>query len=262
MKVLIVDDEGLARARLRTLLEEIGQIDVAGEASSGLQAIELAQDLAPDVVLLDIRMPGMDGLETARHLSLLGTPPAVIFSTAYDEYAIDAFDAQAIGYLLKPVRLDRLRTALQAAQKLTRPQLMGLGQRAAASDQNAAAEHATKERTVSEPPAARKHLAVRLRDRLKLISMSDVRYFLADQKYVKIKHAQGEDLIEESLKSLEEEFNERFARVHRNALVAVDMIESVQRSADGQLEVIVKGGGDRLTVSRRLAAELLRRLRG
>ncbi|MFO0985695.1 MAG: LytTR family DNA-binding domain-containing protein, partial [Planctomycetota bacterium] len=237
------DDEPPARERLRRLCAELPGLEVAGEAGNGPDAIELVQDTQADAVLLDIRMPAMDGIEVARHLAALESPPAVIFVTAYDQYALEAFEAQASAYLLKPIRRDKLAAAVQAAQRLTRPQL---------------AELAAKAR-VSE---ARRQIAARVRDRIKLIPVSEVRYFLADQKYVTVRHAQGEDLIEESLKTLEDEFGAGFVRVHRNALVAVSAVEAVERGEDGQLTVIIKQSGERLPVSRRLAAEALRKLRG
>jgi two-component system response regulator AlgR len=243
MKVLVVDDEAPARERLTRLLADIADVEFAGEAPDGPRALELAQAALPDVVLLDIRMPAMDGIEVARHLAAISDPPAVIFVTAFDQYAIDAFDAHAVAYLLKPIRREKLEAALRSVNRLTRPQLGALSAR-------------------SQLTGRRKQIAARVRDRLKLIPVEDIRYFLADQKYVTVKHTQGEDLIEEALKSLEDEFAADFVRVHRNALVAVRAIESVHRGDDGQLEVIISGSTERLTVSRRLAGDLLKKLRG
>jgi two-component system, LytTR family, response regulator AlgR len=224
-------------------LEQIPDVECAGVASDGPRAIEMAQASMPDVVLLDIRMPAMDGVEVARHLSAGEEPPAIIFVTAFDQYALDAFDAQAVAYLLKPIRLEKLEAALRSVRRLTRPQLGALSTRA-------------------QLAGRRRHIAARVRDRLKLIPVEDIRYFLADQKYVTVKHSRGEDLIEEALKSLEDEFAPDFVRVHRNTLVAVKAIDSVHRSDDGQLEVILSGSLERLTVSRRLAGDLLKKLRG
>ncbi len=243
MKVLIVDDEAPARERLQRLCAEIDGVQVAGEAANGVQALELAQATRAEVVLLDIRMPAMDGIEVARHLSALPEPPAVIFTTAYDQYALDAFETHASAYLLKPIRREKLAEALLSARRLTRAQLSDLAARTGAA-------------------GARKQIAARVRERVKLIPVAEIDYFLADQKYVTIKHAHGEDLIEESLKTLEDEFEPDFVRVHRNALVAVRAVDSVHRGDDGQLTVIIKKSGDRLPVSRRLAAEAMRKLRG
>src|SRR5690348_7225693 len=150
LKVLIVDDESPARERLRSLLSEIDDVQIVGEAATGEQGLQSAVELSPDVVLLDVRMPGMDGIETARHLNVLAEPPAVIFATAYDEYAVNAFDAQAVGYLLKPIRKEKLASALTHAGRLTRPQL----QRIAAT---------------AEGPLKRTHIAARHREGLRLI---------------------------------------------------------------------------------------------
>jgi DNA-binding LytR/AlgR family response regulator len=128
LRILIVDDEQPARERLRTLLAEVGGVEVAGEAANGVEALQLAAERQPAVVLLDVRMPGMDGVEAAHHLAALAQPPAVIFTTAYDEYAVSAFDAQAIGYLLKPVRKEKLAAALSRAERLTRSRLHSLAQ--------------------------------------------------------------------------------------------------------------------------------------
>jgi two-component system, LytTR family, response regulator AlgR len=239
LKVLIVDDESPARERLRALLGEIGDVEIAGEAATGAEALSQTHDLAPDVVLLDVRMPGMDGLEAARHLQVLDEPPAVIFTTAYDQYAIEAFEAQAVGYLLKPVRKEQLAAALARAGRLTRAQLQRL---AAAS-------------------AHRSHLAARRRDGLRLIPVEEVQYFLADQKYTTVRHLGGEDLIEDSLRLLESEFGAAFVRVHRNALVAVKFLERIERSADGQYCVHLRGCEAPLPVSRRMAGELRERFR-
>ena len=243
MRVLIVDDEPPARERLKRLLEEIDGCELAGEASNGTEAIALAVRLAPDVVLMDIRMPGMDGVEAARHLGQLEEPPAVIFITAYDEYALRAFDTSAVGYLLKPVRREKLADTLTRAARLTKPQLAAIAQSAT-------------------PRQRRTHLSVRIRGELRLIPIEDVLYFLADQKYVTVRHSGGEDLIEESLKSLEEEFDPDFLRIHRNSLVAVRHISSIERSGEGQYSVRLRGIETDLPVSRRLATEVLRRFRG
>jgi two-component system response regulator AlgR len=241
LKVLIVDDEPPARARLRSLLDEIADVEVVGEAVSGAEALAHAHDLAPDVVLLDVRMPGMDGLEAARHLNVLEEPPAVIFTTAFDEYAVEAFEAHAVGYLLKPVRKEQLAGALTRAGRLTRAQLQKLAA--------AGAE------------ARRTHIAARSREGLKLIPIEEVQYFLADQKYTTVAHLHGEDLIEDSLRLLESEFAAAFVRIHRNALVAVKHLERIERGADGQYFVRLRGCAAPLAVSRRMAGELKERFR-
>ncbi|KPJ80678.1 MAG: chemotaxis protein CheY [Gammaproteobacteria bacterium SG8_30] len=239
MRVLVVDDEPPARERLKQLLAELPDTELAGEAGSGEEALAVAAEARPDVVLLDIRMPGMGGLEAARHLASLTDPPAVVFTTAYEQHALEAFDAQASGYLLKPIRRERLASALERLRRPTRAQ-----------------------RTVTtEPGKARTHVTARVRDQLKLIPVRDVLCFVAEQKYTTVRHVAGEDLIEDSLRSLEREFPDEFIRVHRNALVAIEKIESLDREPDGRYAVRLRHGGGTLQVSRRLAAEVLRRLR-
>jgi two-component system response regulator AlgR len=242
LKVLIVDDEPPARERLRSLLVEIPDIDVVGEAVNGQQSLARAHELAPDVVLLDVRMPGMDGIEVARHLNALQEPPAVIFTTAFDEYAMNAFEAHAVGYLLKPIRKEKLAAALERAGRLTRPQLQKI----------AAAANNDKRRT---------HIAARRREGLRLIPVEDVQFFLAEQKYTTVRHINGEDLIEDSLRALEEEFNEGFVRIHRNALVSVRYLERIERNTEGQYFVRLRGCEAPLQVSRRMAGELRDRFR-
>ena len=239
LRVLVVDDEPPARERLKQLLAELPDTELAGEAGSGEEALAIAADARPDVVLLDIRMPGMGGLEAARHLASLTDPPAVVFTTAYEQHALEAFDAQASGYLLKPVRRERLASALERLRRPTR------AQRA----------------VTAEPGKARTHVTARVRDQLKLIPVRDILCFVAEQKYTTVRHVAGEDLIEDSLRSLEREFPDEFIRVHRNALVAIEKIESLDRESDGRYAVRLRHGGGTLQVSRRLAAEVLRRLR-
>jgi two-component system response regulator AlgR len=238
LRVLVVDDEPLARERLSHLVEELPAVELAGVAASGEEALLLAGRLRPEVVLLDIRMPGMDGLEAAHHLARLPEPPAVIFTTAFEQHALAAFDAQAAGYLLKPVRADKLKEALERARRPTRAQLARIAEGAA---------------------GPRTRIAVRARDGLRLIPVDDILYFIAEQKYTTLRHLAGEELIEESLKSLEEEFAERFVRVHRNSLVAVAHIEGIDRDDEGHQAVRLRGGAT-LPVSRRLATEVLRRV--
>ena len=247
MKVLIVDDEKPARDRLRQLVDDFGNYEVVGEAANGEQAIDLATSLHPDVVLLDIRMPGVDGIETAHHLNAMASPPAVVFTTAYNEYAIDAFDARAIGYVLKPVRRERLERALEHAARITGKALSTL----------------TRETPLD---SRRQHVCARVGDELRLIPIRDIRYFNADQKYVRVNHEGGEDLIDDSLKSLEKEFAEDFVRIHRAALVAIDKVDRLERSADGKTRVILRQNGEiddgELTISRRHLADVRRRLKG
>ena len=242
VKILIADDEPPARDRLTHLLGELDGYEVIGQCGSGLEALDMVNSLAPDVVLLDVRMPGMNGLEAARHLLNMPQPPAVIFTTAYDEYALEAFDSQAVGYLLKPVRRRRLERALQQAAKLSRAELQRL----------VAAEM---------PRSRRQHISVRSRDKFRLIPIRDVFLFRAEQKYVTVVHRGGEDLIDESLKALGEELADDFVRVHRSYLVAVEAIQSLEKDSQGKPVLRVRDRADVIPVSRRQLADLKRRLR-
>jgi two-component system, LytTR family, response regulator AlgR len=242
MRILIVDDEPPARERLRSMLVEAGGFEVAGEAGNGEQALRLVDTLEPDIVLLDVRMPGIDGLEVARHLATQDEPPAVIFTTAFEEYALEAFESQAVAYLLKPIRAEKLLAALAKANRLTRPQLQQVA-------------------SAAREPARRSHIGVRGRDGLRLIPVDDVLCFHADQKYTTVKHLKGEDLIEDSLKTLEDEFAATFVRIHRNALVNTKYLERIARDAGGQHFVHLRGMPEALEVSRRMAGDLKDRFR-
>jgi two-component system, LytTR family, response regulator AlgR len=243
MKLLIVDDELTARDRLRRLLEEIGDCEIVAEAGTGEEALALCGGTQPDIVLLDIRMPGLSGIEVARHIDSLEDPPAIIFTTAYDQYAVEAFETEAVGYLLKPVRKEKLAHALRHAGRISPTRLAKVAQ-------SAGIEH------------RRDQICARLGEQLRLIPVSDIYYFLADQKYITVRHKGGENLIDESLKALAEEFSADFVRIHRNALVAEKQISAVERTDDGQYVVRVRDSGAVLQVSRRHSAELLRRIRG
>jgi two-component system response regulator AlgR len=241
MKVMVVDDEMPARERLKGLLAAIPGVEVAGEAGNGREALELWERAPVDVVLLDIRMPVMEGLETARHLAALENPPAVVFTTAYNEFAVEAFETHAIAYLLKPVRAEKLAAALAAAGQLNRVQLT---------------------RLAAGPPAtARRHIAARVRDKLHVVPVENIACFIADQKYVTVCHIGGELLIDESLKDLEEEFAVGFIRVHRNALVALARVAHLEKDEAGHFHVHLNGRAEPVEVSRRLVAEVRERLR-
>lgn len=240
LKIVIADDEALARERLKTQIADIGGYEVVGEAANGLEALEWVQTQQPEIILLDIRMPAMDGIETARHLSSFENPPAIIFTTAYDQHVLAAFETNASDYLLKPIRQERLAHALSKAKKLNRAQL-------------------TRLQTSSPTPAARSHLCVRQRGSLQLVAVNEVYYFHADQKYVTVRYADGELLLEESLRALEQEFSSVFVRVHRSTLVAMPYIEGLEKTADGRHLVCFKGVADQVEISRRHLA-LVRQL--
>lgn len=235
MKILIVDDEPLARERLQRHLQELDSGYETIQAENGLVALEQSAQHTPDIVLLDIRMPGMDGIETASKLSELETPPAIIFTTAYDEYALDAFDTNAIAYLLKPIRKEKLDKALQSAKRLNRVQLQSIQQ----EDKNEAQEQ---------------YLSVRIHSGIRKIDISDIFYFLAEQKYVTVKCRDGEVLIEESLKSLESRFSNTFIRIHRNALIAKQQLKAIRKDQQGRYLTELKDADDKIEVSRRHVA--------
>ena len=243
MRLILVDDELPARDRMRRLLAEIEDCEVVAEASTGEQALAQCAELRPDIVLLDVRMPGISGIEVARHIDSLEDPPAVIFTTAYDQYAVEAFETEAVGYLLKPVRKEKLAHALRHASRISPARLTKIAQ-------SARIEH------------RRDQICARLGEQLRLIPIADIYYFLSDQKYITVRHKHGENLIDESLKALGDEFAADFVRIHRNALVAEKQISAVERGDDGHYVVRVRDCGDVLEVSRRHAAELLRRIRG
>jgi two-component system response regulator AlgR len=242
-RILIVDDEPPARERLARMLAEVPDVAVVGAAGNGADAIAACVRLMPDIVLLDIRMPGMDGIEAARHLNALEEPPAVIFVTAHDEHALAAFEAQALGYLLKPVRQEKLVRAVQRAARVAVPQLLRVAEQ-------------------SHLGRRRQQIAARLADQLRLVPVEDIYYFAAGQKYVTVRHRGGSDLIDESLRALAAEFAPDFVRIHRTSLVAARHVGAVERSAEGQYVVRIKECEEVLPVSRRHATEALRHLKG
>ena len=241
MQVLIVDDEQLARDRLVRMVNDLEGHNVIGEAGNGIQAVELAGRDRPDLVLLDIRMPGMDGLEAARHLLQLEQPPAVVFCTAYEEHAIEAFDVQAVGYLRKPVRKDDLARVLASAHRLNKAQLGALDE---------------------EGAQRRSHISARTRRGIELVPVHEICYFQADQKYVTVRHQGGELIIDETLRELEEEFDDQFIRIHRNALVATRAIEGIERDDEGHHRVRMKGIDEQLEISRRHVSGVRKFVRG
>jgi two-component system response regulator AlgR len=243
LRVLIVDDESPARTRLRVLLEDLSSqlpSKVVAEAANGVEALAAWQAEKPDLLLVDIRMPKMDGLEVARHLVNEANPPAVVFTTAYEAHALEAFEVAAVDYLLKPVRADRLLAALRKAlQRLP-------GERGAMLAGAAALQR-----------EARRYFSAQVMGKLTLIPVEEVLYLRADQKYVSAVTAQRTHLLDESLTKLEEEFPERFIRLHRGVLIARDAIAGFQREREGEdgegehWVAIVRGTNEHLPVSRR-----------
>lgn len=240
MRIVIVDDEPLARERLRRLLADFPGYEVIGEADNGDTAIELIDRERPDVVLLDIRLSGVDGLQVARKVAQQSVPPAIIFTTAHAEHALSAFDAAGQGYLLKPIRREKLAEALQRVRRPNR-----------ALDLDKLA--------VERPD--RQFIVATTREGIKRIPVEDILYFLADQKYTTVYHLHGEVLIEESLNKLEEDFAAWFLRVHRKALVATRFIVGLERGKQEDEEVHwlrLRHVNSLIPVSRRRLAEVRR----
>jgi two-component system response regulator AlgR len=214
LRVFIVDDETPARNRLRDLLNDCNSqlaLDVVGEAGNGKEALEMLESITTDVVLVDIRMPQMDGIELAQHLNKLFKPPVVIFTTAYDAYAIKAFDLNAIDYLLKPIRLGRLFEALKRAREAVPIQTEVLRD------------------LLPEP---RKNLSIHERGKIHLIPIEQILYLRAELKYITVRTVEKEYLAEESLNALEKEFAARFVRIHRNCLIAKEAIAGFEKGGD------------------------------
>ncbi len=236
LTVFIVDDEPLARSRLKDLLDDCRaqiELELVGEAGNGQEALDKLSERPAEVVLMDIRMPQMDGLELAQHLNKLEKPPGIIFTTAYDAYAIQAFERRAIDYLLKPIRLGRLFEALSRAR---------------------AAVPIRTEVLRELIPEARSHLSVHERGRLILVPIEEVVYLRAEMKYVTVRTAEREYLIAESLTALEKEYAARFVRIHRNCLVAKAAIAGFEKGGEeGESGWLMRLHGleERLPISRR-----------
>ncbi|WOX07284.1 LytTR family DNA-binding domain-containing protein [Microbulbifer pacificus] len=235
MGVLIVDDEPLARARLARQLQTINGCQLLGEAADGESALQQLDSLDPDLLLLDIEMPGENGLQLATQITNRPNPPAIIFCTAHDEFALPAFAVAASGYLLKPVNVEQLAQAIAQARRLSKPQRQALHTQ------------------VPQHASGRRQIKAVSRRGVQLLDVDDIRCFIAEDKYVIAHHSGGETVLDESLKELEAEFGERFVRVHRNAIVAVDFIAGLQKGGDGY-RVTLAGIALTPVVSRRLLA--------
>ena len=233
LKILIADDEAPARNRLRELLSDIENVRIVAEAKNGKEAIDLAESCKPDLMLLDIRMPVMDGIEAAQHAQKLAPKPYIIFTTAFDAYAIKAFDLNAIDYLLKPIRLERLQTAIDKAHAL-QPNI---------------------DKALKPLQKVRSHLSVHERGRVLLVPIETIIYLRAEFKYITVRTLEREYLIEESLTHLDLEFGERFLRLHRNCLVAPAFITGYEKRQNDDNEqqwvAILKNIPETIAISRR-----------
>ena len=238
LRVFIVDDEPPARNRLRDLLHDCTDqlaLEVVGEAGNGQEALDRLMETPADVVLLDIRMPQMDGIELAQHLQKLPKPPVIVFTTAYDDSAIKAFELHAIDYLLKPIRMGRLFEALNRARATVPVQTVVLRE------------------LLPEP---RRNLSIHERGKIRLVPIEQVLYLRAEMKYITVRTVEREYLLEESLTDLEKEFTARFVRIHRNCLVAKDAISGFEKGGEDSSEsagwmVKLKGLNELLAISRR-----------
>jgi two-component system response regulator AlgR len=233
LKVLLVDDELLARQRLRMLLADCTApaAEVLAEAANGPQAIAAIRQASFDLVLLDVRMPGMDGVQLAQTIASMPQPPAVVFVTAHAEHAVQAFDVAAVDYLTKPVRLERLQQALQKAERLVQSKL---GQS-------------------SESPG--EILIIQDRGRTERVPLSEVLYLKAELKYVTVRTAARSYILDGSLNELKEKFAAQFMRIHRNALIARRAVRALEKHYDAEegegWAVRLNGIPELLAVSRR-----------
>lgn len=259
MDIIIVDDEPLARDRLRRMLRDESDYRVVAQAATAEETLAAVQEWNPDMVLLDIQMPGDTGLQAAAQLAALDNPPAIIFCTAYQQYALEAFAVNAQNYLLKPVRKEQLLQALDKAQRLNRAQrqqLAAVPGTAASSAPVTGTPTGAATALPSVAAEARTHISARTRRGLELISLDKVLFFAADQKYVTVYHEGGEILIDDTLKDLEREFADRLVRIHRSLLVVLARVEAMEKNRLGQFELRLRGTDQRPVVSRRHASHL------
>ena len=239
LRVLLVDDESLARARLRSLLSDCKSPPacVDGEAANAAQALEQMRRQAFDVALLDINMPGADGLTLAQAINSQAQPPALVFVTAHAQHAVNAFELDAVDYLTKPVRLERLQTALQKAQR-----------------------HLQAAREAQAAPESEEVLLIQERNRLERIALHQVVYFKAELKYITVRTAARSYIMDGSLNELEEKYSQQFIRVHRNALIARRAVHALEKHYDAEegegWAVRLHGVDELLSVSRRQLAAL------
>ncbi|PVZ87711.1 DNA-binding response regulator [Serratia sp. S1B] len=238
MDILICDDEPLAVERLVRLVSDLGH-QVVATAEHGGQVYDLVLENEPDVVLLDIQMPEIDGLSCARQLANLEIKPAIIFCTAYDQHALQAFQSQAQAYLLKPIAKNELREVLDQVCKPNQAQVSQF--------QQSSSQISKKQR---------QHITAKSHRGVELIPIEQVYYFLADQKYVTIRHQKGSVLIDETLKDLELEFADQFIRIHRNALVSIKFLDGIESICSGQYQVRLRDVAERLVISRRHLPQL------
>ena len=229
MKYLIIDDEIIARTKLKELLLRIDPSATVLEAETAQEAIEICMNEEPDTALIDIEMPGISGIDLVYHLTALNqTPPAIVFITAHTEYALEAFEANAMDYVVKPVQIDRLKRAIKKANPITKVQ----------------------SETLKKSTSSR-HISITQKGKIKLVPIEKICYMKAENKYVVIKTLTEDYLMNNTLNNFEKELGEKFIRVHRNALISTDYIESLERNDDDQWVVLFRGIPDKVEISRR-----------
>jgi len=229
LNILIIDDEQPARDRLRRLLNELPRCEVVGEAASSKEALERISELSPDMLLLDISMPGMDGMSLARVLREGGAAPAIIFCTAYQDQALNAFEVEALDYVVKPVRIERLETAIEKARKYV------------------GSEQGTEED---------QYVRSTVGGKVVLTPVHRVICLVSEDKYTTVTHEKGSTVIDESLTELEQKYPGLFFRVHRNALVSRKHLRGLERSTEGHTYVLLSGTDRKPEVSRRNISSL------
>lgn len=235
MDVVIVDDEALARSRLSRMMMDLGH-EVLGEAANAHDGLDVIQKNDPSIVFLDIQMPGESGLDLAKRLAELDAPPAIVFTTAHEKFALEAFGVQAAGYLLKPIRQEQLQRVLDKAQLVNRLQLQAIQPKSASSQ--------------------RSRLTVNTHRGIEILLLENIRCFIAGQKYVTVFHVEGETIIDETLKELEEEFSPQFTRIHRNALVGLQYVEALNRDSKGHFSLRLRDINFTPSVSRRYQSHI------
>lgn len=224
LKILIIDDEAPARNRLRRMLAEVSDTRVTGEAATSAEALQLIPLQLPDVLLLDISMPGLSGMELAQMLQKQSSPPAIVFCTAWSDQAVEAFECDAVDYLVKPVRAERLILALDKARRYL---------------------------DSSDSDAGVAFLRSTLGGKVTLLPLTAVIYLSAEDKYTTVTHRDGETVINQSLLDLEKEHADILVRVHRGTLVSKKRIRGLEKSPDGRHFLQLDGCESRPQVSRR-----------
>jgi two-component system, LytTR family, response regulator len=270
IRVLIVDDEPLGRQRIEDLLRAEPEVTIAGTADSGPRAVEAIRSLKPDLVFLDVQMPGKTGLDVVREVGA-SEMPATIFVTAYDRHALEAFELAAVDYLVKPFDDERFEQAFARARRLIeleevdrlRGQLLSVLQGDTPPSprvENAAPSVAPDAERSERTSAYLERIPVESRGKVRVVSVSEIDYIVASGPYAELQVGDRRHIIREAMQNLEDRLDPtRFVRIHRSVIVRIDLIDSLLRSPGGDYEVQLKNGA-KLKVSRSRREELERRL--